>query len=97
MKTVDITLRAYVETYIVRWSDRPAITRQRSELLDFLTAHRSQWWGCEMSADEILSYLWWQCRCDERTLIIRLANSYRHYCIRHGLQQETITFKMQKL
>ena len=97
MKTVDLTLKAYVETYIVRWSDRPVITRPRSELLDFLTLHRSEWWGCEMSADEILSYLWWQCRCDERPLVIRLVNSYRQFCARHGLKYETITFKMTRL
>ena len=96
MKTVDLTLKAYVETFIVRWSDRPR-SRNYASLLYFLTLHRSQWWGCEMSADEILSYLWWQCRCDERPLIIRLANSYRQFCARHGLKYETITFKMTRL
>lgn len=92
-----MTLKAYVETFIVRWTNRPSISRPRSELLSFLTSHRSQWWGCEMPADVPLFHLWWQCRSDERFLVFRLANSYRRFCIRHGLQYEPISFKMQKL
>ena len=95
MKTVDLTLKAYVELFVSRWEGRP-IHPYRGALLAFLKAHRSQWWGCELSADELLSYLWWLCRCDERRHIIRLANSYRQYCVRHGLSRESITFTFYK-